>query len=62
MSKETSLEEFGCKEKQRNEVKSGKRYRVREHFDFILFSRGNVGCLKANGLGERGDYWSNITE
>lgn len=65
MSRETSFEEFCCKGKQKNEVRSGKRYRVREHFDFISFLRGNAGCLKANvkvGVGERGDCWSNITE
>lgn len=38
---------FGVRQK--NEMKSGRRYGVREDFDFVLFLRGNVGCLYANG-------------
>lgn len=39
-------------------MKSGRRYEVKEDFDFVLFLRGNVGCLKVNDyvrVRERGD-------
>lgn len=47
MSRDVSCA-FCCKGKQKNEVKSRRRYEVRENFDFVLFLRGNVGCLKVN--------------